>query len=231
MGIKSKATGNAKVGGMVITGGKNRVLVARKPRAKEWTLERQATFLEELAMTGNVTTSVVVVGMSLGGAYHRRSHDPAFAAAWQAALSRGYDRLEELLLATSLASLDRDDGRLRGQGDDDPSDGGVETPRNETAAVGDADAVGDAGAVEDAGAAEEVGGEKIWGGAAVPGAGLIKLSSVTAIQFALAMLNQHRAREARGRQSSQTCRATSVETDAALLKLLDSLARRQALVS
>lgn len=69
------------------------------------------------------------------------------------------------------------------------------------------------------------------GGAAVPGAGLIKLSSVTAIQFALAMLNQHRAREARGRQSSQTCRATSVETDAALLKLLDSLARRQALVS
>ncbi|RKE53818.1 hypothetical protein C8J39_0971 [Sphingomonas sp. PP-CC-1A-547] len=199
--------------------------MARKPRAKEWTLERQATFLEELAMTGNVTTSVVVVGMSLGGAYHRRSHDPAFAAAWQAALSRGYDRLEELLLATSLASLDRDDGRLGGQGDDDPRDGGVEAPRNETAAVGDA------GAVEDVGAVEEGGGEKIWGGAAVPGAGLIKLSSVTAIQFALAMLNQHRAREARGRQSSQTCRATSVETDAALLKLLDSLARRQALVS
>ncbi|PTW48807.1 hypothetical protein C8J25_101306 [Sphingomonas faeni] len=225
MGIKSKAAGNAKVGRMVITGGKNRVLVARKPRAKEWTLERQATFLEELAMTGNVTTSVVVVGMSLGGAYHRRSHDPAFAAAWQAALSRGYDRLEELLLATSLASLDRDDGRLGGQGDDDPSDGGVEAPGNETAAVGDADAV------EDGGAVEEVGGEKIWGGAAVPGAGLIKLSSVTAIQFALAMLNQHRAREARGRQSSQTCRATSVETDAALLKLLDSLARRQALAS
>ncbi len=225
MGIKSKAAGNAKVGRMVITGGKNRVLVARKPRAKEWTLERQATFLEELAMTGNVTTSVVVVGMSLGGAYHRRSHDPAFAAAWQAALSRGYDRLEELLLATSLASLDRDDGHLGGQGDDDPSDGGVEAPRNETAAVGDA------GAVEDVGAVEEGGGEKIWGGAAVSGAGLIKLSSVTAIQFALAMLNQHRAREARGRQSSQTCRATSVETDAALLKLLDSLARRQALAS
>jgi len=224
MGIKSKAAGNAKVGRMVITGGKNRVLVARKPRAKEWTLERQATFLEELAMTGNVTTSVVVVGMSLGGAYHRRSHDPAFAAAWQAALSRGYDRLEELLLATSLASLDRDDGRLGGQDDDDPSDGGVEAPRNETA-------VGDAGAVEDAGSVEEGGGEKILAGAAVPGAGLIKLSSVTAIQFALAMLNQHRAREARGRQSSQTCRATSVETDAALLKLLDSLARRQALAS
>lgn len=225
MGIKSKAAGNAKVGRLVITGGKNRVLVARKPRAKEWTLERQATFLEELAMTGNVTTSVVVVGMSLGGAYHRRSHDPAFAAAWQAALSRGYDRLEELLLATSLASLDRDDGRLHGQGDDDPSDGGVEAPRNATVAVGDAGVVGDADAVQ------EVGGEKIWGGAAVPGAGLIKLSSVTAIQFALAMLNQHRAREARGRQSSQTCRATSVETDAALLKLLDSLARRQALAS
>ena len=230
MGIKSKAAGNAKVGGMVITGGKNRVLVARKPRAKEWTLERQATFLEELAMTGNVTTSVVVVGMSLGGAYHRRSHDPAFAAAWQAALSRGYDRLEELLLATSLASLDRDDGRLGGQGDDDLSDGGVGAPRNETV-VGDAGAVGDADAVEDGGAVEDVGGEKLRGGAAVPGAGLIKLSSVTAIQFALAMLNQHRAREARGRQSSQTCRATSVETDAALLKLLDSLARRQALVS
>lgn len=219
MGIKSKAAGNAKVGRMVITGGKNRVLVARKPRAKEWTLERQATFLEELAMTGNVTTSVVVVGMSLGGAYHRRSHDPAFAAAWQAALSRGYDRLEELLLATSLASLNRDDGRLGGQGDDDQSDGGVEAPRNATVAVGDA------------GAVEDVGGEKLRGGAAVPGAGLIKLSSVTAIQFALAMLNQHRAREARGRQSSQTCRATSVETDAALLKLLDSLARRQALAS
>ena len=35
MGIKSKAAGNAKVGGLVVTGGKNRVLVARKPRAKE----------------------------------------------------------------------------------------------------------------------------------------------------------------------------------------------------
>jgi hypothetical protein len=103
----SAGIAGARIAGGKIAGGKNRVVQIRKPRAKEWTEKTQKVFLDQLALTGNVTTSVAVVNMSVGGAYNRRAHDPGFAAGWHAALLRGYERLEELLLATTLAALDR----------------------------------------------------------------------------------------------------------------------------
>lgn len=188
-----------------IRGGKNRLVQIRKPRVNEWSAAMQMRFLEALAMTGNVTTSVAAVGMSVGGAYNRRARDPAFAAGWQAALVRGYERLEELLLAIALESVGG--GTIGG------------TVAGGTTADDESGGAGDGG-----GAATGPLGR----GQAVPGAGLIQLSSVTAIQFALSMLNQHRADQARGRRKNQTHRATSIDTDAALGKLLDSLARRMA---
>jgi len=171
----------------------------------------QMRFLEALAMTGNVTTSVAAVGMSVGGAYNRRARDPAFAAGWQAALVRGYERLEELLLATALESVGG--GTVGGT----VAGGNTADDESENGDVG-------GGAGDGGGAATG----SLGRGQAVPGAGLIQLSSVTAIQFALSMLNQHRADQARGRRKNQSHRATSIDTDAALGKLLDSLARRMA---
>ncbi|KQO07955.1 hypothetical protein [Sphingomonas sp. Leaf242] len=196
-----------------IRGGKNRLVQIRKPRANEWSAAMQMRFLGALAMTGNVTTSVAAVGMSVGGAYNRRARDPAFAAGWQAALVRGYERLEELLLATALESVG---GGTVGGAVGETVAGGT-TADDESGDVG--------GGVGDGGGAAT---GPLGRGQAVPGAGLIKLSSVTAIQFALSMLNQHRADQARGRRKNQTHRATSIDTDAALGKLLDSLARRMA---
>lgn len=201
--------GTARARARTIRGGKNRLVQIRKPRANEWSAAMQMRFLEALAMTGNVTTSVAAVGMSVGGAYNRRARDPAFAAGWQAALVRGYERLEELLLATALESV--------GGGTVGETVAGGNTADDESGGVG--------GGFGDGGGAAT---GPLGRGQAVPGAGLIQLSSVTAIQFALSMLNQHRADQARGRRKNQTHRATSIDTDAALGKLLDSLARRMA---
>jgi len=194
-----------------IRGGKNRLVQIRKPRVNEWSAAMQMRFLEALAMTGNVTTSVAAVGMSVGGAYNRRARDPAFAAGWQAALVRGYERLEELLLATALESVGG--GTVGGT----VAGGNTADDESENGDVG-------GGAGDGGGAATG----SLGRGQAVPGAGLIQLSSVTAIQFALSMLNQHRADQARGHRKNQSHRATSIDTDAALGKLLDSLARRMA---
>ncbi len=196
---------SGKTRGTTIAGSSNRPLQVRIARARTWDDKTQARFLGELAMTGNVTSSAAVVGMSVGGAYNRRAHDPAFAARWQAALVQGYERLEQLLLATALASIG---GEPVGEGDAVPVHIADVQPVAEDG--------GDPGVTPDG------------RGQAVPGAGLVQLSSVTAIQFALAMLNQHRADQARGRKKNQVHRAPSTETDAVLAKLLDSLAQRRA---
>ena len=203
--IETGTTGTTRA--RKIRGGKNRLVQVRKPRVNEWSAAMQMRFLEALAMTGNVTTSVAAVGMSVGGAYNRRARDPAFAAGWQAALVRGYERLEELLLATALESV------------------GGGTVGGTVAGGNTADDESESGGVCDGGGAAT---GPLGRGQAVPGAGLIQLSSVTAIQFALSMLNQHRADQARGHRKNQSHRATSIDTDAALGKLLDSLARRMA---
>lgn len=226
------------------------MIQVRRARKKEWSGRTQAEFCAELAMTGNVTMSVAAVGMSVGGAYNRRASDPAFAASWQAALVQGYERLEELLLATALASIgggavglaeptdevgdangNRKGGgdRLgRGQGQGKGNDKGKDDPGvpgdKDVEPAARFDGVGATGS----GVTGIAAGVPSGAGQAVPGAGLVQLSSVTAIQFALAMLNQHRADQLRGRKKNQRHRATSAETDAALAKLLDSLARRKA---
>ncbi|MEG3084321.1 hypothetical protein U1707_11765 [Sphingomonas sp. PB2P12] len=233
--IETGPTGAGTTRAGRIRGGKNRLVQIRKPRVNEWSTAMQMRFLDALAMTGNVTTSVAVVGMSVGGAYNRRARDPAFAAGWQAALVRGYERLEELLLATALESV--------GGGIVGGTVGGIVGGTvGGTVAGGqtadDESESGDVGGNVGGGVGGGVGGDFGSGGGtatgpfgrgqAVPGAGLIQLSSVTAIQFALSMLNQHRADQARGRRKNQSHRATSIDTDAALGKLLDSLARRMA---
>lgn len=56
-------------------------------------------FLEHLVQTSNITASAAYARTVPSRAYRTRKQDPAFAAAWDAALAEGYKNLEMDLLA------------------------------------------------------------------------------------------------------------------------------------
>jgi hypothetical protein len=75
----------------------------RRPhRSGEWTQARAVTFIVTLAATGSVTLAARQAGMSRKSAYALKARDPAFAAAWMAAVkarattSRQGDKVEEV---------------------------------------------------------------------------------------------------------------------------------------
>lgn len=78
----------------------------RKGRGPKLTAKRCRKFLEALAGTCNVRRSAAISGISPAALYLRRHRDPAFAQEWQAALSTGYARLEEAVLAYTLTSVE-----------------------------------------------------------------------------------------------------------------------------
>ena len=203
--------------GTVIAGGSHHVVQVRAVRRDGWTAARRTAFLAVLATTCNVTMSAAKVGMSRTTAQALRQRDPAFAARWAAALASGYDRLEEGLLAVTIAGL-----QGAGAGGDDQD------------ASGD-DVVGAPVEFD----ASEKGGEKGGGLSPSPllspssvdrlgmGSGIVPLASMQAVQVALALLNRHRAGAGQaGAKRGAHRRATPSETNAAIAKKLDSLARR-----
>jgi hypothetical protein len=75
----------------------------RRPRRSgEWTPARAVTFIVTLAASRSVTLAARQAGMSRKSAYGLKSRDPAFAAAWSAAMkagaatSRQRDKVEEV---------------------------------------------------------------------------------------------------------------------------------------
>jgi hypothetical protein len=80
----------------------------QKRKRKSWTARRRTAFLTELAATANVSHAARTVDMTAQGAYKLRSRDPAFDAAWQAALGAGYERLELQLLDRALNGTQQD---------------------------------------------------------------------------------------------------------------------------
>jgi hypothetical protein len=72
-----------------------------KPRER-WTARKQEMFVTSLAVTGNVSLSLVETGMSQTGLYKLRKRSPAFCTAWDAALDLGYARIETMLLDRAL---------------------------------------------------------------------------------------------------------------------------------
>jgi AcrR family transcriptional regulator len=56
---------------------------------------KKACFLEALARTGNVTASCESAGLPRETAYYWKSRDPVFSEAWDEALERGLDALED----------------------------------------------------------------------------------------------------------------------------------------
>lgn len=74
-------------------------------------------FLDHLAMTANVAASARKAGVTSQTAYAYRRRHAEFAALWQAALSEGFARLEQDLLAAALSSVSgkTSDAMLKGR--------------------------------------------------------------------------------------------------------------------
>src|SRR5690242_8811643 len=70
----------------------------RKPQPREWSREKEASFLSVLAETCNVTLAAAEAGVSTGSIYRRRKENAAFRAGWLEAISVAYQRLELVLL-------------------------------------------------------------------------------------------------------------------------------------
>lgn len=64
---------------------------------------RKRRFLDELAMTCNVTQSAAAAGVTPSCVYQARQRDPEFRADWQVALEQGYARIEAMLLERATA--------------------------------------------------------------------------------------------------------------------------------
>jgi hypothetical protein len=61
----------------------------------------RASFLESLGVTGEVRTAAAISGLSRSAAYARRRADPAFAAAWDAAIGRHDERHHRVIDAAA----------------------------------------------------------------------------------------------------------------------------------
>jgi len=61
----------------------------RPRRSGEWTPDRAVTFIVTLAARHSVTLAAREAGMSRKAAYALKARDPAFAAAWAAAVKAG----------------------------------------------------------------------------------------------------------------------------------------------
>lgn len=92
----------------------NRRRVAKvRTRRKLFSDRQKRVFLEELAATCNVTHSAKVAGVVVGTPYNHRMRDPAFRAAWEAALEQGYAKLEAEMLARATRTIAFDGDRPR----------------------------------------------------------------------------------------------------------------------
>jgi hypothetical protein len=105
-----------KAGGMMGRGNEELVLVAgrggraplkRKPVKRDWTKAKEANFIEQLAVTCNVTLAAKQAGVGNSTVYARRRKDAAFRGAWGEALAQAYARLEVETLERTL------NGRMR----------------------------------------------------------------------------------------------------------------------
>jgi hypothetical protein len=214
-----------------------RIVQCASVRKDGWTKARREGFFAMLSATCNVRASAAAMGMTDCGAYYVRRHDPVFAARWQEALAEGYGRLEQALMALALEGIDPapaieagiEQAREASGGDAKTEGFGAERRRAEAAARA-ADGSGDAvvagvGLGADGGAGRAgVGDGFIMGALGVaPGT----TPGITSVDLALRLLARNADRVAgvaggRGRKA----RASAEETDAALIKQLDALARR-----
>lgn len=84
---------------------RNRPVQAKKRRENGWTKAKRTAFLSELAASCNIRRASQAAGMTPSGVYKLRQREEEFAAAWQAALEIGYERLETALVRRALETV------------------------------------------------------------------------------------------------------------------------------
>ncbi len=67
---------------------------------------KRTRFLDRLAATCNVSVAARFAGVAVSSCYRLRAREEGFAAAWDAALAVGYDRLEAALLDYALTKME-----------------------------------------------------------------------------------------------------------------------------
>lgn len=72
----------------------------------KFTIERKMAFLAALATTCNITKACKAVDISRQTVYDERDEDPAFAEAWEKALERGADVLEDMAKERAFDGVD-----------------------------------------------------------------------------------------------------------------------------
>lgn len=79
----------------------------RSGRPSDWTKAKADNFTDVLADTCNVTLAAQAIGRSISNVYKQRAKDASFRAAWDAALSIGYSRLELMMLERALHGVEK----------------------------------------------------------------------------------------------------------------------------
>ena len=88
---------------LVLCAGKNGTKPQKKVATKrDWTKAKEAAFIEQLAVTCNVTLAAKQAGVGNSTVYARRRKDAAFRGAWGEALAQAYARLEVETLERTL---------------------------------------------------------------------------------------------------------------------------------
>jgi len=175
-----------------------------KKRRLPFNVTKRSAFLDSLAAGCNVRAACAAAKVSPSWAYGTRRCDPDFAADWGEAIQIGYDQIESALIAHVLAALDPADAAEA-----------IEAARRSVEEAEDDDADDEAALA--------------LPGHAQPGSGLVRTRlSQADVQLGLLLLNRHRATaEGRGKPAMRgRRRPTAEETNAALTKKLDALARK-----
>lgn len=89
---------------VVRSGGRPRMQAASR---RNWTKEKEKSFLEVLAETCNVTRACEAVNIGTPSAYRRRKRNAAFRSAWNEAISSAYQRLELVLIERTLNGTEK----------------------------------------------------------------------------------------------------------------------------
>lgn len=107
-GSTRPARGWERVDGVevVIRGAPGRRTQVRRARLHGWSPSTERRFLATLAATCNVKAACEAVGLTQGSAYFHRRQWPDFAKAWEAALSIGFDKIEEKLIEAACLSME-----------------------------------------------------------------------------------------------------------------------------
>ena len=75
----------------------------RRPKASEW----RPKFLEQLALTANISQSCRAAGISRRGCYAARETNKRFATLWAAGVEQAADRLEEEAWRRAVEGIER----------------------------------------------------------------------------------------------------------------------------